>query len=195
MTVRTSILWKMNMHMAKKWPEKVVQRSFIKRHSFRNSLYYAFPFCMGYLIIYIFDWNKWFLHMEKTAGNKHKVEYIMVLQWHYLKYKSLPCKSIAIRLSCLKRWDGNTVFPHMPCLLTPWWGGKTKGWFDEFDTRLNIIIGIFSKSIRVTKVSFCQNDVLIGGLFWQKDSLVTLLLFELWLLWYLAQCQIHRITL
>ena len=26
--------------MAKKWPEKVVQRSFLKGHSFRNSLYY-----------------------------------------------------------------------------------------------------------------------------------------------------------
>ena len=39
MTVRASVLWKMNIHMAKKWPEKVVQRSFIKEHSFRNSLY------------------------------------------------------------------------------------------------------------------------------------------------------------
>ena len=73
----------------------------------KKLLYYATPFCMDNLIIYIFDWNKWFLHMKKTAGNKHKVEYIMVLQWHYLKYKSLPCKSIAIRISFLKRWDGN----------------------------------------------------------------------------------------
>ena len=38
MNIRTSVLWKMNILMAKKWPEKVVQRSFIKRHSFRNSL-------------------------------------------------------------------------------------------------------------------------------------------------------------
>ena len=29
----------MNIHMAKKWPEKVVQRSFIKEHSFANRLY------------------------------------------------------------------------------------------------------------------------------------------------------------
>ena len=80
------------------------------------------------LIIYIFDWNKWFLHMEKTAGNKHKVEYIMVLQWHYLKYKSLPCKSIAIRISFLKRWNGNIwqydgVYNHL--LLYYVGGGKT----------------------------------------------------------------------
>ena len=34
MTVKTSVLWKINTHMAKKWPEKVVQRSFIKEHSF-----------------------------------------------------------------------------------------------------------------------------------------------------------------
>ena len=30
-----------------------------------------------------------------------------------------------------------------------------------------------SKSIRLTKLFFCQNDVLIGGSFWQKDNLVT----------------------
>ena len=29
----------MNIHMEKKWPEKVVQRSFIKEHSFPYSLY------------------------------------------------------------------------------------------------------------------------------------------------------------
>ena len=39
MTVRTSVLWKMKIHMAKKWPEKVVQRSFLKEHSFPNGLY------------------------------------------------------------------------------------------------------------------------------------------------------------
>ena len=39
MTVRTSVLWKINIHMAKKWPEKVIQRSFIKEHSFANRLY------------------------------------------------------------------------------------------------------------------------------------------------------------
>ena len=36
MTVRTSVLWKINTYMAKKWPGMVVQRSFIKGHSFRN---------------------------------------------------------------------------------------------------------------------------------------------------------------
>ena len=39
MTVRTSVLRKMNIHMAKKKARKVVQRSFVKGHSFRNSLY------------------------------------------------------------------------------------------------------------------------------------------------------------
>ena len=52
-----------------------------------------------------------------------------------------------------------------------------------------------SKSIRVTKLFFCQNGILLGRSFWPKDSFVTLILFELWLLWYLAQSQIHRITL
>ena len=52
-----------------------------------------------------------------------------------------------------------------------------------------------SKSIRVTKLFFGQNGVLLGKSFRPNDSLVTLILFELWLLWYLAQSQIHRITL
>ena len=39
MTVWTSVLWKMNIHISKKWPELVVTLSFIKGHSFRISLY------------------------------------------------------------------------------------------------------------------------------------------------------------
>ena len=40
MIIRTSVLRKMNIHTAKKWPEKVIQRSFIKGHSFPYRLYY-----------------------------------------------------------------------------------------------------------------------------------------------------------
>ena len=39
MTVWTSVLWKMNIPIAKKWPDMVVTSSFIKEHSFRISLY------------------------------------------------------------------------------------------------------------------------------------------------------------
>ncbi len=39
MTVWTSVLWKMNIHISKKWPELVITLSFIKEHSFRISLY------------------------------------------------------------------------------------------------------------------------------------------------------------
>ena len=38
----------------------------------------------------------------------------------------------------------------------------------------------------MTRLFFCQSGVLPGGWFWQKDSLVTLILFELCLSWYLA---------
>ena len=31
-------------------------------------------------------------------------------------------------------------------------------------------------------LSFCQNDSLMGESFWQKDSLITHILFELWLI-------------
>ena len=44
-----------------------------------------------------------------------------------------------------------------------------------------------SKSIKVTKLSFGQNDLPKSTSFWQKNSLVTLILFELWPL-----CMIFR---
>ena len=49
-----------------------------------------------------------------------------------------------------------------------------------------------SKNIWVTRLFFCQYDSLMGESFWQQDSLVTLILFELSLFWYLAQSQILR---
>ena len=52
-----------------------------------------------------------------------------------------------------------------------------------------------SKSIRVTSLFFCQNDVLIGGPFWQKDSLVTLILFDLCLFKHFSLSQIFVISL
>ena len=39
MTVWSSFLWKMNIHIVKKWPEMVEQRSHIKGHSFPYWLY------------------------------------------------------------------------------------------------------------------------------------------------------------
>ena len=43
-----------------------------------------------------------------------------------------------------------------------------------------------SKSIGVIKLSFCQNDSLTWGSFWQKDSLITCILFEQCLSRYIA---------
>ena len=50
------------------------------------------------------------------------------------------------------------------------------------ETGLIMIIGCrrcSSKSIWVIKLSFCQNDSLMGESFWQNNSLVTHILFEL----------------
>ena len=52
-----------------------------------------------------------------------------------------------------------------------------------------------SKSIRVTSLFFCQNDVLIRGSFWQKNSLVTLILFDLSLFKHFSLSQIFVISL
>ena len=54
-----------------------------------------------------------------------------------------------------------------------------RGWCPKFATGLNIIIGCSSKSIWVTRLLFCQNDYPMRGSFWYKDSLITLILFEL----------------
>ena len=36
LTLWTSVLWKMNLHMAKKWPERVVKQSFLSNIRFRS---------------------------------------------------------------------------------------------------------------------------------------------------------------
>ena len=73
---------------------------------------------------------------------------------------------------------------------------KSRDWFPKFANGLNIKIDIVHKvCIWVTKVSFCQNDPIIGESFWQKNSLVTLVYFELCLFWYFANSQILGISL
>ena len=47
---------------------------------------------------------------------------------------------------------------------------------------VNVIISHSSKSIGVIKLSFCQNDPPMENTFWKKDSFITLILFELWLI-------------
>ena len=55
-----------------------------------------------------------------------------------------------------------------------------RGWCIKFTTGINTKIDrVQRKSIKVIKLSFCQNDSPMGGSFWQKDSLITLILFEL----------------
>ena len=44
-----------------------------------------------------------------------------------------------------------------------------------------------SRSIWVFKLILCQNGPPMGGSFWQNNSLISHILFELWLLEYLAQ--------
>ena len=57
MTVRTSVLWKMNIHMAKKWPEMVVTLSFISIFHFRSD--YTYLVHMYLLTYYSEGKNPW----------------------------------------------------------------------------------------------------------------------------------------
>ena len=54
-----------------------------------------------------------------------------------------------------------------------------RDWSPKFATGLNMIIGCSSKSIWVTILLFCQNNSPRRETFWQKDSLITHILFEL----------------
>ena len=58
----------------------------------------------------------------------------------------------------------------------------TNVWVKKTETIHSSVISNSSKSIWLIKLSFCQNDSPIGGSFWQKDSLITHILFELWLI-------------
>ena len=86
----------------------------------------------------------------------------------------------------------NTSFWLIGCLVNlvfghPWWHERDnsfkmnvcRGWSPKFGSGLNITIGCSSKSIWVIKLSFCHNDPLMGESFWQNNSLVTHILFEL----------------
>ena len=52
-------------------------------------------------------------------------------------------------------------------------------WVSKFRTSIVCVISHSSESVWVIKSSFCQNDPPMGGLFWQKDSLITHILSEL----------------
>ena len=57
---------------------------------------------------------------------------------------------------------------------------KHRGGCAKFATRLNIKIGIAQKVYEFTmKLFFCQNSPLVGQSFWQKNSFITHILFEL----------------
>ena len=60
---------------------------------------------------------------------------------------------------------------------------QSRGWSPKFATGLNVRIGIDQKKYMSEQTVLLPNRfTLIGGSSWQKDSLVTLILFELYLL-------------
>ena len=61
--------------------------------------------------------------------------------------------------------------------------GISRVWVPKFATGLIYQIEHSSKSIWVTRLLFCQNNSLMGGSFWPKDSLITFIIFELCLIW------------
>ena len=75
---------------------------------------------------------------------------------------------------------------------------QNRGWCPKFAPGLNIKIGIVQKVYEWSNCPFAKmilQWIFMGGSFWQKDSLITHILFEQCLFWYLAQVQILGITL
>ena len=58
-------------------------------------------------------------------------------------------------------------------------------WVPKFATGLIYQIGHSSKSIWVSMLLFCQNNSLMRESFWPNDSLITFIIFELCLIWYI----------
>ena len=82
------------------------------------------------------------------------------------------------------------------CMPSKTWNIRQyRGWCIKFVTGLNITIGIVQKVYEWSSCPFAKNDSPIRESFWQNNSLVTHILFELCLLWYLVQSQIWCITL
>ena len=75
MTVRTSVLWKIKTHMAKKWPEKVVQRSYKGTFVFKTVfdiylvLLFGFQVINGFSSIFISCKSRMFCSSEVCKGN------------------------------------------------------------------------------------------------------------------------------
>ena len=61
------------------------------------------------------------------------------------------------------------------------WMGTSEiiDWLPKFATGLNMTIGCSSKIIWLTRLLFCQNGSPMRGSFWQKNSFITHILFEL----------------
>ena len=63
---------------------------------------------------------------------------------------------------------------------------KTRGWVPKFATGLVYQIRHSSKIIWVTMLIFCHNNSLMRGSVLPKDSLITYIIFELCLIWYIS---------
>ena len=67
--------------------------------------------------------------------------------------------------------------------LTRWGNYSRRGNYSREETIWgNTVV----QKVWVTKLVFCINDSPIGGSFWKKDSLITHIIFDLCLFWYLA---------
>ena len=87
--------------------------------------------------------------------------------WDFVVEKQISCHYIC------NFNHKNQILKFVICIVYP------RDWLPKFATGLNMKIGCSSKSIWVIKLSFSQNDPLMGESFWQNNSLVTHILFEL----------------
>ena len=86
---------------------------------------------------------------------------------------TLSNHNLTLQSYTLKKWDTQKIKTMQKAT------SRIIGWLPKFATGLHVIIGCSSKSIWEIKMSFCQNDPLMRESFWQNNSPVTYILFEL----------------
>ena len=158
---------------------KLVQKLWHKAPIFSSLFFQFLKILLLVFFTRFFSFFAVFLHLSQLGFRPVQVQHLKMTVWTSLLWKV-----------CIIR-PGNraTLGP----LRTYFY--YCRGWCIKFVAGLNSINRHISKSIQVIKLSFCQNDPLMGESFWQNNNLFTQVLFELCLLWYLAHSQILGISL
>ena len=99
---------------------------------------------------------------------------LIILSYLYVRYYETKFLNYFLQFQIIQ---GQFVFGIIYCFLYIFI--IPRDCWPKFATGLNMIIGCSSKSIWLTRLLFCQNGSPMRRSFWQKNSFITHILFEL----------------